>query len=200
MLLETCRQQCQRWARPHPPNLGGGKRSGVMALPSWRTLPPWQLNLDPASAPDAWVPGRAKACRQVDQRPSRPSHGRPCHHRTAALPGCDLLPRANGWDVAVCTRAQRKRLGGHAKSPFTLRSPRIGSMVDVPLTLQADRMSQSPPTLTVADIHSVYSGKKVESVVEHATRFQSTKRFARDAAHTGQAPSNPRDKKGAHRR
>lgn len=61
-------------------------------------------------------------------------------------------------------------------------------------------MSKTPEILTVADIHAVYSSKKVDSVAEHATQFHSTKRFARDTAHTGQAPLNPRDKKGAHRR
>lgn len=61
-------------------------------------------------------------------------------------------------------------------------------------------MSKSPPALTVAAIHSVYSGKKIDSAAEHATRFQSTKRFARDPAHTGQAPLNPRDTKGTRHR
>jgi hypothetical protein len=61
-------------------------------------------------------------------------------------------------------------------------------------------MSKLPPTLTVADIHSVYSGKKIDSVVEHAKHFQSTKRFARDASHSGQAPERPQVRNGAHRR
>jgi hypothetical protein len=67
-------------------------------------------------------------------------------------------------------------------------------------TPKANRMSKSPPTLTVADIHSVYSGKKVGSVVEHATQFKSTKQFVRDPAHTGHAPVNPRDLKGSRHR
>jgi hypothetical protein len=57
-------------------------------------------------------------------------------------------------------------------------------------------MSKAPETLTAADIHAVYSSKKVDSVAEHATRFHSTKRFARDPGHSGQAPLNPRDQKG----
>lgn len=61
-------------------------------------------------------------------------------------------------------------------------------------------MSKSPPVLTVAAIHSVYSSKKIGSVVEHATKFQSTKRFARDPEHTGQAPVNPKDPKGTRHR
>jgi len=69
-----------------------------------------------------------------------------------------------------------------------------------PLTLQATRMSKSPPTLTTADIHSVYSGKKVESVVDASTSFKSTKQFVRDPAHPGHAPVNPRDLKGARHR
>ncbi|MBD8873839.1 hypothetical protein [Rhodanobacter sp. DHB23] len=61
-------------------------------------------------------------------------------------------------------------------------------------------MSKAPATLTAADIHAVYSSKKIDSVVEHATSFQSTKRFVRDPAHTGQAPLNPKDLKGARHR
>jgi|GEM_PF-2324593 hypothetical protein len=60
-------------------------------------------------------------------------------------------------------------------------------------------MSKTPEILTAADIHAVYSSKKVDSVAEHATQFHSTKRFARDPAHTGQAPLNPRNPKGSHR-
>lgn len=61
-------------------------------------------------------------------------------------------------------------------------------------------MSKTPEFLTAADIHSVYAGKKVDSVVEHATQFQSTKRFARDSSHSGQAPERPQIRSGARRR
>ncbi len=61
-------------------------------------------------------------------------------------------------------------------------------------------MSKSPPILTAAAIHSVYSSKKIDSVVENATTFQSTQRFIRDPAHTGHAPLNPKGQKGDRRR
>jgi hypothetical protein len=50
------------------------------------------------------------------------------------------------------------------------------------------RMNNSPKPLSVAAIHSVYSGKKITSVVEQAKEFKSTNNFARDAQHSGQAP------------
>ncbi|MBD8899014.1 hypothetical protein [Rhodanobacter sp. DHG33] len=56
-------------------------------------------------------------------------------------------------------------------------------------------MSKAPQAMTIADIHAVYSSKKVNAVTEDAGQFHSTKRFARDPAHTGQAPQNPKDKK-----
>ncbi len=61
-------------------------------------------------------------------------------------------------------------------------------------------MSKSPPILTAAAIHSVYSSKKIDSVVEHAMVFQSTQRFIRDPTHSGQAPLNPKGHKGDRRR
>jgi len=61
-------------------------------------------------------------------------------------------------------------------------------------------MSNVPETLTAAEIHAVYSSKKVDSVAEHATQFHTTKRFARDPAHTGQAPLNLKGQKGARHR
>ncbi|HKT29437.1 hypothetical protein [Dyella sp.] len=49
-------------------------------------------------------------------------------------------------------------------------------------------MNNSPKPLSVAAIHSVYSGKQITSVVEQAKEFKSTNNFARDAQHSGQAP------------
>lgn len=57
------------------------------------------------------------------------------------------------------------------------------------------RMNNSPKPLSVAAIHSVYSGKKITSVVEQAKEFKSTNNFARDAQHPGQAPEKTRVEK-----
>lgn len=61
-------------------------------------------------------------------------------------------------------------------------------------------MSDAPKPLSAATIHSIYSGKKVSTAVEQAKDFKSTNRFARDAAHTGQAPQKPNAEKGPFRR
>ncbi|GLQ93497.1 hypothetical protein GCM10007901_24480 [Dyella acidisoli] len=50
------------------------------------------------------------------------------------------------------------------------------------------RMKDTPQSLSAATIHSVYSGKKITSAVDQAKNFKSTNSFARDAAHSGQAP------------
>lgn len=57
------------------------------------------------------------------------------------------------------------------------------------------RMNDKSKPLSVATIHSVYSGAKVTSVVEQAKDFKSTNSFARDAAHSGQAPEKPKVEK-----
>ncbi|HUA81041.1 MAG TPA: hypothetical protein VL997_11760 [Dyella sp.] len=56
-------------------------------------------------------------------------------------------------------------------------------------------MNDKPQSLSAATIHSVYSGKKITSVVEQAKDFKSTNNFARDAAHSGQAPEKPKTEK-----
>lgn len=56
-------------------------------------------------------------------------------------------------------------------------------------------MNDKSKPLSVATIHSVYSGAKVTSVVEQAKDFKSTNSFARDAAHSGQAPEKPKVEK-----
>lgn len=53
-------------------------------------------------------------------------------------------------------------------------------------------MKDNPQALSAATIHSVYSGKKITSVVEQAKDFKSTNNFARDAAHSGHAPEKPK--------
>lgn len=57
------------------------------------------------------------------------------------------------------------------------------------------RMNNPVKPLSVAAIHSVYSGKKITSVVEQAKDFKSTNNFARDAQHSGQAPEKPKVEK-----
>jgi hypothetical protein len=56
-------------------------------------------------------------------------------------------------------------------------------------------MNDTSRPLSAATIHSVYSGKKVTSVVEQAKDFKSTNSFARDASHSGQAPEKPKVEK-----
>jgi len=72
-------------------------------------------------------------------------------------------------------------------------------MVNDPIVRSAGMpMIETPKPLSAAVIHSVYSGRKVSPVVEQAKDFQSTKRFARDAAHPGHAPEKPKaEKKGS---
>jgi hypothetical protein len=53
-------------------------------------------------------------------------------------------------------------------------------------------MNNTSKPLSAAVIHSVYSGKKITSVVEQAKDFKSTNSFARDAMHPGQAPEKPK--------
>jgi hypothetical protein len=60
-------------------------------------------------------------------------------------------------------------------------------------------MNNKPRPLSVADIHSVFSGKKIISVVEQAKDFKSTNSFARDASHSGQAPEKPAAEKRSRR-
>jgi hypothetical protein len=52
-------------------------------------------------------------------------------------------------------------------------------------------MKDTSQDLSAATIHSVYSGKKITSVVEQAKDFKSTNSFARDASHSGHAPERP---------
>ena len=56
-------------------------------------------------------------------------------------------------------------------------------------------MNDTPKTLSVAAIHSVYSGNKITSAVEQAKDFKSTNSFARDASHSGQAPAKAKEEK-----
>ncbi|RUL75941.1 hypothetical protein [Dyella choica] len=56
-------------------------------------------------------------------------------------------------------------------------------------------MNDTPKPLSVATIHSVYSGAKITSVVEQAKNFKSTNSFARDASHSGQAPEKAKVEK-----
>lgn len=61
-------------------------------------------------------------------------------------------------------------------------------------------MNDTPKPLSVATIHSVYAGKKVTTAVDQNKDFQSTNRFARDPAHSGQSPQPPKVEKGPFRR
>ncbi|WP_146745266.1 hypothetical protein [Dyella jiangningensis] len=61
-------------------------------------------------------------------------------------------------------------------------------------------MNDTPKPLSAATIHSVYAGKTISSVVDPSKDFRSTNRFARDPAHSGQAPQQPRNEKTPFRR
>ena len=61
-------------------------------------------------------------------------------------------------------------------------------------------MNDTAKPLSAAAIHSVYSGKKIASVVDQAKEFKSTNRFVRDSSHTGEAPQLPKAGKGPFRR
>jgi len=67
------------------------------------------------------------------------------------------------------------------------------------LTL-ADSMTETPKPLTVSDIHAAYAGKASPRPADEAKHFQSTKRFARDPAHPGEAPQAPERRKGKYSR
>jgi hypothetical protein len=62
------------------------------------------------------------------------------------------------------------------------------------------RMNDTPKPLSAETIHSVYTGKKISSVVDPSKDFRSTNRFARDPAHSGHAPQQPKNEKGPFRR
>jgi hypothetical protein len=49
--------------------------------------------------------------------------------------------------------------------------------------------------LTAADIHATYTRKTIQPAGNGTKQFQSTKHFARDPAHSGEAPKNPRERK-----
>jgi hypothetical protein len=61
-------------------------------------------------------------------------------------------------------------------------------------------MNDTTKPLSAATIHSVYSGKKIASVVDQAKGFKSTNRFVRDPSHSGEAPQLPKVGKGPFRR
>jgi len=61
-------------------------------------------------------------------------------------------------------------------------------------------MNDTTKPLSAATIHSVYSGKKISSVVDQAKEFKSTNRFERDPSHSGEAPQLPKVNKGPFRR
>lgn len=52
-----------------------------------------------------------------------------------------------------------------------------------------DKMSKP---ISTEYIHSVYSGKRITSVVDARKDFHSTNQFDRDPAHSGQAPQDPK--------
>jgi len=62
------------------------------------------------------------------------------------------------------------------------------------------RVNDTDKPLSAATIHSVYSGKKISSVVDPTKEFKSTNRFVRDPSHTGEAPQQPKAGKGPFRR
>ncbi|PXV54089.1 hypothetical protein SAMN04487785_114133 [Dyella jiangningensis] len=53
-------------------------------------------------------------------------------------------------------------------------------------------MEKNSRPLSTEYIHSVYSGKSTNVVVDEKKDFHSTNQFDRDPAHTGQAPQDPR--------
>lgn len=77
-----------------------------------------------------------------------------------------------------------------------LHSLRLSSMVDsLAITRPGIRMNNTPKPLSAAAIHSIYSSKKIAPVVDQSKQFKSTNSFARDAAHSGQAPEKPKVEK-----
>jgi hypothetical protein len=54
-------------------------------------------------------------------------------------------------------------------------------------------MAQPPKHISLARIHDVYNGsvKKTEAAAENKPNYQTTQRFAREAGHTGVAPTRP---------
>jgi len=61
-------------------------------------------------------------------------------------------------------------------------------------------MNDAPKPLSAETIHSVYAGKTISATVDQSKDFQSTNRFARDPAHSGHAPQQPKNEKGPFRR
>lgn len=101
-------------------------------------------------------------------------------------------------DVSETTSSlcQRTSIRRHAE-----RGAWFGCMVDgPPAKFIGIRMNDAPKPLSAATIHSVYSGKTISAVVDETKDFQSTKRFARDPAHSGQSPQQPKNEKGPFRR
>lgn len=101
------------------------------------------------------------------------AHGTPCPHVEMVYAGAAPVSKRTG-----------------------LQGRLFRSMVGSPTTCHLGiRMSDSSKPLSAATIHSVYSGKKITSVVEQAKHFKSTNSFARDSSHSGQAPEKPKTEK-----
>jgi hypothetical protein len=81
---------------------------------------------------------------------------------------------------------------GAAWSTFFTQAMALRSSVKRPLKKGDSPVDKISRPISTEYIHSVYSGKRVTSVVDERQDFHSTNQFDRDPAHSGQAPQDPK--------